>query len=56
MGVIRALCIAGSSVSPVFISGSERVMLNMEKVCVPSAVFSCQKCGWATEELFIIWL
>ena len=55
VGVIRALCIAGSFVCPVFISDLERVTLNMEKVCLPSAVCSCQKCWWATEELFIVW-
>jgi hypothetical protein len=55
VGDIRALCIASSFVCPVFISGSERVTLNMEKVCLPSAVCSCQKCGWAVEELFVVW-
>ena len=54
LDVIWALCIAGSFVRPVFISGSERVT-NMEKVCLPSAVGSCQKCGWAVEELFVVW-
>jgi len=53
--VIRTLCIVGSFVFPVFISGSERVTLYMEDVCLPSAVWSCQNCGWAEEELFVVW-
>ena len=52
--VNRTLCIAGSFVCPVFISGSERVT-NMEMVCLPSEVCSCQNCGWAVEELFVVW-
>ena len=55
MGFIQALCIAGSFVAPVFISGMERVTLNMENVHLPSAVRSCQKCRWAMEELFVVW-
>jgi len=51
--VIRALCTAGSFACRVFIYGSERVT-NIE-VCLPSAVCSCQKCGWAMEEPFVIW-
>ena len=39
----------------VFISGSERVTLNMEMVCLPSAVCSCQKCGWAMQKLCVVW-
>jgi len=53
-GVIRAFCIAGSFLCPVFISGLERLR-NMEKVCLPSAVGSSHKYWWAVEELFVVW-
>jgi hypothetical protein len=54
MGVIQAGHIVGSFVCPVFISGSESGTFYMEKVCLPSAVCCSQKCGWATEELFVV--
>ena len=55
MGVIQAVHVVGSFVCPLFISGLESVTLCMEKVCLPAAVCCCQKCGWATEELFVVW-